>query len=668
MPSFFCSIYIVLGFLCFSSSIFAQKLDSITLQRLQQQAEVYDSAGYQAVARLGGYYYMQRNPEKLRYYTNKELEHATHNQDRKQVISALYHAVLYHRYYSNTDSVFQTAQQLIAYTRGDTSVFANRNHIRALLQIASSFYSRENIIDSAYVYYRQALDLAQQTNNKSQYAEVSQDIITIYRVQEHYRKVVALVDSTLAYLDPIGTDEAIERAVKYIKLERAAALVNMPDTTVDKSKLYQDYLDVLHYELDRGSLISPINITAKILNHFSDFLPLDSLLVLGEQAMELAEKSKNFETGLHFQHGKNLLRAGRLTEAENTLKQRIELMQDKVQRYAKLANTYDVLTRVYIKKGQIDAAEEMFNLYKTYQDSAVVDEYETEIEMIAANYELEKKQTENEFLQERTDKLEVRTFYLSIIGLLLVAILLAGYIVLQKIRSQNKRLKQLVETKNKIFSILAHDLKTPVAIFNNLTQKLNYLIKRQDYDRLRNLADYYEESGTRVGTIINNVLDWAITEKDSFVNQPQPIAVYTAVQDALAEFDFIIKKKNIALQIAVDENSQVFFDKNAFKIINRNLLSNALKFAPVGSMIRIFYRPEMKTLTFENAGEKIASQTIEHIQNGIPSSSTKGTLNESGTGIGLVTCSKLLQLNQGRLTIKNLSPNGVSVQVHFLNN
>lgn len=653
-------------FLLFFSNSFAQKLDSLQLDQLIQQAEVDDSVGYSAVTRLGGYYYMQRNPEKLRYYINKELEYAERSTERKKVIEALYHLLLFHQYYSNKDSVIQTAHQLLTYTEGDTSKVANRNRVRALLHIASNLYYRHSMVDSAYVYYQRALNVAKQANNKSQYAEVSKDLITIYREQERYQDVVDLVDSTFAQLDQMGEEEPSERALKYIRFEQAAALMKIPDTTVNRAALYARYLDLLNYEFDRGSLISPMMVISKMLGDFSDFLPLDTLLSYGEQAMKLSERSQNHETHLYLNHGNNLLRAGRLTEAELILKQSIDITKKELQRYNKLAHTYEALTRVYIKKGKTTAAEETFELYKIYQDSAAADEYQTEIEMIAANYELEQKTTENQLLKEQTDKLSAQAFYLSIIGLLLSGILLVSYYLFRKIRSQNQRLKQLNETKNKVFTILAHDLKGSVNIFNNLMQKISYLIKQNNNKRLLEMADYYEQSGKKIGQVINKILDWAIIEQNSFINHPQKISVLPLIEEVIDELNWLRQKKIISIEVQISSNTQVVFDKNAFLIINRNLLSNALKFAPLHSTIQLFYHDKTSTLEYTNEGEGFPTQTIQHIQQETPTKSRLGTNKEVGMGIGLVTCIKLIKLNKGRLNIVNLSPSGAKVQLLFL--
>ncbi|MFK7935696.1 MAG: sensor histidine kinase, partial [Saprospiraceae bacterium] len=612
-------------FLFFTFFLPAQKLDSVQLLQLIEQAEVYDSAGIVAVNRLGGYYYMQRNPERLRYYLNKEQQYAKRSQLRAKMIEALYHELLFHQYYSDKDSVMQTARQLISYTEGDTSKLANRNRARAFLQIASKLYYNYNLVDSAYFYYRKALGVAQQANNKSQFAEVSKDLITIYREQKRYQDVLNLVDSTFAELDQMGNEKTVERAVKYIKFEQAIARLKLPDTTASQATLYRNYLDLLNYEIDRGSPVSTVIATSKIISDFSDYLPLDSLIALGERAAQIAEQIDNYQTELNLHHGKNLLRANQLSEAEANLKLFIGLTTNKLQRNYKLTSAYDALTQIYIKSNKAKAAAETFQLYKMYQDSAALDEYQTEIEVIAANYEIEKKQTENRFLQKETEKLKARSFYLTIIGSLLGLGLLIGYYFLRKFRAQNKRLEQLVETKNKVFAILAHDLKGPVAIFNNLTQKLNYLVARNETDRLLKMADYYEESGKKIAQVINNILDWAIAEKDSFVNQPRELTLYPSVLETLSEFNPVIADKQLTVEVDVDKNKQIYFDPNALKIINRNLINNAIKFAPVGSTIKILFDDKTQALDFINAGTSFDQQTIERVKNGIPSESKLGT-------------------------------------------
>lgn len=647
------------------ATLLAQKLDSISLQKMKIEAETYDSIGYEAVMTLGGYYYRRDDKKMLRYYLLKEVEHAKHSGEKKKIADAYYHNILYHQAFSGRDSVFEVGQVLLNYLDKDTSSLAKRYRIKVYTQIGVNFYYDYDDVEKAYSYYKLAQEEAFLLKDKNQYAEATRELSIIHKIQGRNEKAVAIIDSALINLASFPNGTLSERLSVLLPYERAAALIDMENSNVDKEETYQVYKNRLYYERNREALKGTVITITEILETFEDYLPLDSLLAYSKEGVEIDAQLREQNPNLYKHYARNLMRANKYQEAEQNLQKALELALKKAEWYVSTAEIYDMLTEIHIKRGHSLKAENTFTQYKLYRDSVLLDERNDAIETITANYELEKKNAENIILRKQSETLSLRNRLLSIIGILLVSFLGLGAYFFLKMRMQSQKMEKLNETKNKIFTILAHDLKGPSLIFNNLAKKLNFLISKNDNNRLLEMAEYYEESGRKVSRIINGVLDWAIAEKDSFINNPEKIEISPILKNMIDDFKFELEQKNIKIDFDVTSDANIVFDKNAFQIINRNLMHNAIKFSPLDSTINIKFDKKIQSLEYIDYGKGFDSATASKVLQMMPVESSEGTINEKGTGIGLVTCVKLLKENKGVMEIEKLTPVGTKIQLLF---
>jgi len=640
-------------------------MDSVRLEKLKAEAEIYDSTGYEAVTDLGEYYYHQHDQKNLRRYLLKEIDHAEHSGEKKKIGGAYFHTVLYHQTFSGKDSVFEASQVLLDFFEKDTSKLAGRYRIKALIQIGVNFYFDYDDNERAYKYYRMAQEEALKMQDKGQYASITKELSSMYNGQKRYKDAIGIIDTAFLNLErfPSGTIQDIYKI--NLSYQKAVALNALADSTVNRQDIFMAYQDKLNYAERNSQKVSVSNVITRMLEGFRDYLPLDTLLVLGEKAIKVEKSGRNSSPNLYLQHSKSLMEVERYQEAKDYLNTGLEQALNRTEWYGPIKDMYDLLTQIYIKEGNIEKAERSYSQYKIYQDSFVMDDRKDELEKITTNYELDKKKTENIILKKQAETLNSRAQFLAIIGGLLLSLLGIVFYFFQKTRSQAKKMEKLNETKNKIFTILAHDLKGPSLIFNNLAKKLNFLISKNDSNRLLEMAEYYEESGRKISRIINGVLDWAIAEKDSFISNPEKLEINPILRSIVNDFKFELEQKNIKVDIDVKDNANVVFDKNAFQIINRNLMHNAIKFSPIDSTINIKFDKQFRSLEYIDYGKGFDPEIASKIMQMMPVQSREGTMNEKGTGIGLVTCVKLLKENQGAMNIKTVTPIGTRVQIQF---
>ncbi|MEM1137346.1 MAG: HAMP domain-containing sensor histidine kinase [Bacteroidota bacterium] len=642
---------------------FSQNLDPITIAALTEEAKECDSIGQRAISRLGGYYYGLGNKTKLRHYTQREITCAEANQDQQDIIRAYYHLLLYHQSFSGKDSVSTVAQFMLTSLESDTSFFAGSYKAKALFQIGSNYYFDYNDYTKAYRYYQKAKDLALSVGDMNQYGAIVRAIVQLYTYDKKCTKALQIADEALAKIKIGGRNQVAERNLVDLKYQRAQALINLPVANVeDKASAYQAYKNRIHFFQKRNSVLPIVNTMTSLLKDFDDILPLDTLLDYGERALSIV----NFNTpNLYRYHGKNLIKIGKYKEAQKLLDIAIEEAKENIEWYGPMADIYSEMAIAHLRLGENKAAEAKFNLYKTYADSAKYEEQKNAVETIETRYQLNQKNLENTNLKKEAKRIEARTKLLGIIGALLLLLLGLSLYFYNIQRKNTKKLSKLNETKNKLFTILAHDLKGPSLIFNNLAKKLSHLITKKDTNRLLELAQHYEESGKKVSGTINRVLEWAISEKEAFANNPEALEILPIVKESMQDFEYEIKQKEIDVDVDIPQGQLITFDPNAFSIIHRNLVHNAIKYAPLKSVIKIRFNQQVKALEYIDNGIGISPNTIQKILNGIPVASRKGTQDETGTGIGLVTCVGLTTSNGSQLLFDNLPGGGTKVSLRF---
>ncbi len=239
-----------------------------------------------------------------------------------------------------------------------------------------------------------------------------------------------------------------------------------------------------------------------------------------------------------------------------------------------------------------------------------------------------------------------------------------------RIALQNKQLSETIRLKNKIFSVIAHDLRSPVV---NILYMLNLLKEdeyKAKYDEFANSSIQYAQ---QVISLLENMLVWGRGQQDKIKYSPEKHNLADIILTNLSIFKESADGKDIAVNFTQMGNSVAYVDKDLLDIIIRNLLSNAIKYTPRGGRISILLKD--KSYTGEGVLIKVCDNGIgisEEKQKDLLSSkeitSTPGTENERGTGLGLTLCQELVRINGGNLTIESREGEGSCLSIMLPNN
>lgn len=357
-----------------------------------------------------------------------------------------------------------------------------------------------------------------------------------------------------------------------------------------------------------------------------------------------------------------------------------------------LERNTDILYRVYKSSGKLPEALEYLELNRKYRDSLYDEQKLREINLLqlenteAENLrlELEKERAEKSLFLNRSLLILFGGLALLLLGLMLVYRKILGQknsfadelreksetIIEQNqlIRQRNQELDKLNQTKNRLFSILSHDLRSPIG---SIEQVLS-MIKEGGFseEEKENLINemLIQVSGTSM--MLYNLLHWANSQMDGDQTELVSIDLPEVVEKVLAAHHLAVKNKNIHLEHRTPPGSTLIEgDKGQISVVIHNLISNAIKYTREGGGITISYKETDEHILFKilDGGEGIAPEKIEEIMTfSTRLSSEVGTKMEMGTGLGLLLVKKFLEVNHADMEINSYPGEGSEFIISFV--
>lgn len=222
---------------------------------------------------------------------------------------------------------------------------------------------------------------------------------------------------------------------------------------------------------------------------------------------------------------------------------------------------------------------------------------------------------------------------------------------LQKSELEDKavNLKKSNQEKDKMFSIISHDLRSPLS---SLQQYLEYLsIADLDIEEKKALESKLLKSTIQTQELLTNLLHWSKAKLDGIELKLVKINLFSSLQNTFEIFKTQCNQKNISFEIVVDDEIIVFADKDLLQLVIRNLLNNAVKFTPNGGFINLSAMIEEDfncTIVVKDNGIGISENRKNDIFT-LKAQSTSGTNHENGTGLGLLLCKEYIEIQKGKI-------------------
>ncbi len=224
-----------------------------------------------------------------------------------------------------------------------------------------------------------------------------------------------------------------------------------------------------------------------------------------------------------------------------------------------------------------------------------------------------------------------------------------------EIQKYSEQLQELNASKDKFFSIIAHDLRSPFNSIGGLSEIIKTEARYLDIATIEQYAGIIHSTSNNTFRLLENLLDWASIQQSSMPFIPETIILKKIVSEVV---ELMIEKANskmIAIINYIPENMIIVADKNMIKTILRNLISNALKFTSTKGKIEInvISRSNEYEISIKDSGTGICMEDIDKIFKVGTTFSKRGTENEKGTGLGLMLCKEFVEKHGGIIWVES---------------
>ncbi len=221
----------------------------------------------------------------------------------------------------------------------------------------------------------------------------------------------------------------------------------------------------------------------------------------------------------------------------------------------------------------------------------------------------------------------------------------------RQIIAQKEELENLNQTKDKLFSIIAHDLKNPFNSIIGFSELLCKNLKEFDTEKVLKIMETIHEQACVTYDLLENLLEWARSQTKSISFRPCQVSLPQIVDKVSEHMIAMAQNKHIDISVDVPDGLIVRADRHLLQIILRNLIHNAIKFTHKGGNVWVSAVEEKDKVlvSVSDDGTGIKEGSIEQIFNGFPEETITGTARETGTGLGLVLCKEFVAKHGGDL-------------------
>lgn len=365
-----------------------------------------------------------------------------------------------------------------------------------------------------------------------------------------------------------------------------------------------------------------------------------------------------------------LVGKGQIDKGLGYLKQGLAFAVSNNQKKIQL-NIYSKLTEVYLKNNDLKSAIDCQKEQIEIQDLILSGAANIKIEQLQAIYEIDKKNAQIMELEKQNEinALTIKQHQISL--LIMVAGIVIAFLIsvsiywfYSKIRRKNLELKETNAAKDKLFAIVAHDLRGPTGNLASFLEHLNDTFADHSPEELKKILVSLHKSADSVSVLLENLLIWAQSQLNKIEFCPAELRLSEIVHNSVKGLKQSADDKQVDINLELDDRILVMADLNMAQTVVRNLLSNAIKFTPRGGSVVIKTEVGETTnacISITDNGIGIEKSLLSKIFDMSYSLHTPGTENEKSTGLGLILVKDFVEKNNGSITIDSETDKGTVV-------
>ena len=227
---------------------------------------------------------------------------------------------------------------------------------------------------------------------------------------------------------------------------------------------------------------------------------------------------------------------------------------------------------------------------------------------------------------------------------------------------QNQKLQKTMELRDKLYSVIAHDLRAPIGTIKMIAASLENERNQMTDPHILKSFDMIHETTEEAYNLLENLLRWSRNQNGKTRIYPTTFDLSKAIYHVLALFTAIADSKGISVNNHSKANVTVYADEDMIRTVLRNLLSNAIKFSFPGGQIDVGLSemPDMVMVSVKDNGQGIKKELQSKLLKGNEYISTYGTHNEKGSGLGLILCRDFVKMNKGKLWFSSQENKGTT--------
>ncbi|MDO9576858.1 MAG: tetratricopeptide repeat protein [Candidatus Cloacimonadales bacterium] len=283
------------------------------------------------------------------------------------------------------------------------------------------------------------------------------------------------------------------------------------------------------------------------------------------------------------------------------------------------------LATCYERLNDYSKAYQYHKIYSDAKDEVLNTENQIRIAELHAKYEIEKKEKENEFY-----------------------------------RLKNVELAKANATKDKFFSIISHDLRSPFATIQSFINLLRKNIEVYTKSDILELTEDLDKNVKSTLLLLENLLSWAMLHTNEINYDPQSLNLSALINETISSLAYNIKQKQLSVDSWVSENLVMVTDADMLKTILRNLLSNSIKFSFTRGKIifSAIEKDDSIEISIKDSGTGMSREKISGLFEIGSKRSQRGTANEKGSGLGLILCREFAELCGGSISVESVENKG----------
>ncbi len=564
-------------------------------------------------------------------------------------------------------------------------------------------YRYQGDYSRALEYYQKSLKIAEKFSDKIGISNSYNNIGIIYYYQDDYPKALEYFQKSLKIDEELGDKNGVSYCLNNIGM-----IYEHQNDYHEALKHYKESVSIKEeLEMKGGMATGYYNVGTIYKNQLEYAKAYEYYQKSLAISVEIGRKST--ETYSYEGLASLFLAQGNEKEAYNYSIKAYNLARE-IGNAALIKESSELLAKSSSAMGNYKEAYKYHVIFKEMNDSLFNEENIQKITGLEYQYKYEKEKRETELAQQKKDAVRIErekrqknvrnSFIIGFILMFLLVIIVLNSLLqkrkanrilaLQKekirernselfslneeIQSQSKKIKAtnqnlriLNATKDKFFSIIAHDLRSPFNALLGFSEILLKMHKKYDNEKREEIIQSMNSSIIATFRLLENLLEWSLSQSGKIQFSPENLNLKEILHETMIGVQESANKKDIQIINTISENKIIYADKNMINTVFRNLISNAIKFTNSGQHITLSLKEQIDSRFHEIAiidtGVGIPEDKIDDLFRIDRNTSTRGTNNEKGTGLGLIICKEFVEKHGGKIWVESEPEKGS--EFHF---